>query len=159
MRATTGFYLWEQSFRRDASELLALEEELSQGVAAALGLAGSPRNERAMWAEQRINMGAYTNYLRGRSLIKRAGTVDQALAAANYFAVSVSADGQLPMARNSLCSAYVRALELGAADEWYSTANEACTAMLLQNPSEVSAHFESASNAVITFDSSRSLRS
>ncbi|MDP6695443.1 MAG: winged helix-turn-helix domain-containing protein [Gammaproteobacteria bacterium] len=136
----TGFEIWSESFNRDASRLFDLQQEISRRVVVSLGLSDSPRQASDAMGNPRIDVAAYDSYLRGLNQLRKADSVARASLAAQFFRHALAADARMPMARNGLCRAYVRELELGGSDQVYGAANSACAEALLQSPVSPASH-------------------
>lgn len=61
-----GWSLWSQRFERDAAEIFAIQEEIATGVARALEVRLSGRQERALRGPSTRHLQAYDCVLRGR---------------------------------------------------------------------------------------------
>jgi hypothetical protein len=76
IQGETGRYLWADSYERDATDVLALQNEVAQAVASQIFRAVSPGNpSRAILPEQ-ANPAAYDAYLRGRYFWNKRSTVN-----------------------------------------------------------------------------------
>lgn len=69
LRATSGLQLWNQQFDRGDSNLLAIEQDISQAVATAIAGKLLPAERAAVAARPTRNAVAYDHYLRANFLI------------------------------------------------------------------------------------------
>jgi DNA-binding winged helix-turn-helix (wHTH) protein/tetratricopeptide (TPR) repeat protein len=133
----TGLEIWSAAYTGDPENLFVMQREISASVLGALDL--SPLAESADM-EAPLSIAAYQNYLRGRSILRDAGSIETAAEAARWFELALMADEQLPMARNGLCQAYTLLLELDGGDGIYGRANTACAEAILHDPDSSAAH-------------------
>ena len=72
--ASTGI-LWARSYDRDASNNLAVENEVAQDVVQSLALKLGGEESRALATPPTQNPEAFDAYLRGKSLVRHASTI------------------------------------------------------------------------------------
>jgi len=138
--AVTGMQIWADSFSGEASALFDVQRNIIVEVADSLDIdAATPAGNSEDWPSV-LNIAAYDSYLRGRSLLRAADDSESAAMAAAWFQQALSFDQQMAKARNGLCQAYVREIELSGSDWAYGKANQACAEAMLQGPDSVAAH-------------------
>ena len=105
IRARDQVQMWSESYDREPTSLLGLQQELSAAIAQQIKLRLSPDRLEALARRQTGNANAYDLYLRGRTfanLRTPAGT----LRAIDYFDRAVEADPQYALAWAGLAEAY-----------------------------------------------------
>jgi serine/threonine protein kinase/tetratricopeptide (TPR) repeat protein len=75
INATDGYRLWADTFDRELTEVLAVQEEIASRVARALSVHLQPEPAGATGLEQRRNPEAYDQYLLARNLGRRAAAL------------------------------------------------------------------------------------
>jgi TolB-like protein len=75
--ASTGYNLWSQSYDRDSKDIIAIQRDISEAIAKALGVelkgAGIPKDESRI----AVNPEAYQEYLKGRYFYNKTGLKDR----------------------------------------------------------------------------------
>jgi serine/threonine protein kinase/tetratricopeptide (TPR) repeat protein len=97
--ATDGIEVWSDSYDRNAEDVFAVQDEITRGVAGALGAAGRGDTE----VRGTRDVEAYDKYLRGQFLLRRRGPgVRQA---ARLFEEAIARDGNFARAHAALAAA------------------------------------------------------
>ena len=138
--AVTGFQLWADSFKGQASTLFDMQQKIVVAVANSLDIDPALQDRSAEDWPSVLNIAAYDSYLRGRTQLRDADDSESAGMAAAWYRQALSIDQHMPMARNGLCQAHVREIELSGSDWAYGKANQACAEAILQGPESVAAH-------------------
>ncbi|MGI9290165.1 MAG: tetratricopeptide repeat protein [Gammaproteobacteria bacterium] len=133
----TGIEVWSTAVYSKLNEFFAAEREVANGVFDFLRVQKPDPGIRESTDE--VNIMAYEAYLRGRSILRNAETVQTAARAALWFSQALAVDEQMPNVRNALCEAYVLELELGGGEGVYGRANSACAEAILHSPGSLSA--------------------
>jgi TolB-like protein len=99
-------HLWAESYERDMHDVLALQSEVAQDIAARVRLSLTPE-QRARMAGQRIdNPEAYENYLQGRAAWNQA-SVPSMRAAIRFFERAIALDSTDARSYAGLADAYL----------------------------------------------------
>ena len=138
--AVTGMQMWTDSFSGEASALFDVQHDIIAAVAGSLDIEPVMNEERAEDWPSVLNIAAYDSYLRGRSQLRAANDSESAGMAAAWFQQALSIDQHMAKARNGLCQAHVREIELSGSDWAYGKANQACAEAILQGGDSVPAH-------------------
>ena len=64
-------HIWADSFERELGDILALQADCAQAIAARIGVQLSPQEQRRLAAARPVRSGAYDDYLKGRYFWKR----------------------------------------------------------------------------------------
>ncbi len=73
IRASDGFHVWSESYDRDVADMIEIQEDLALNIAKALETTMDPEALAAMISVGTRSVEAYEEYLRGLSLVARAG--------------------------------------------------------------------------------------
>jgi TolB-like protein/Tfp pilus assembly protein PilF len=89
--AATGYNLWSQSYDRDSKDIIAIQRNISEAIAKALGIElkgnGVPKDEGRI----AVNPEAYQEYLRGRYFYNKTGLNDRQTAL-DHFKLAIAKD-------------------------------------------------------------------
>jgi len=98
-------HVWSESYDRDPTSLLGLEQELSTSIAQQIRLSLSPDNLRGVRQRQTQNAAAFDAYLKGRYFQSRRTPATNALATQAYER-AIALDSDYALAWAGLASAY-----------------------------------------------------
>ncbi len=90
IRADSDRHLWAESYQRQMTDILALQDEVALGVAHAIKLELSPGAASRPASPKRVNPDAYEAYLKGRYFMQKRD--ESALRAKDYFQQSIQLD-------------------------------------------------------------------
>lgn len=89
--AASGFHVWSELYDRDAGDVFAIEDELSQAIASALEV----RLTRPRAAKPTLNQEAYNCWLKGRYYQQSEG-LDSYARSRTYLNRAIALDGRFP---------------------------------------------------------------
>ena len=101
-------HLWSQSYDREPTSLLSLQQELSSAIAAQVKLRLSPDRLNDLGRRQTRNADAYDLYLRGRDQANRR-TADGNARAVDLYKRAIAIDGNYALAWSDLALTYAAA--------------------------------------------------
>ncbi len=104
IEASTDLHLWAQNYDREVRDVLALEIELAEAIAAAIPVEVRP-DERRRLSLQAVRPEAYEEYLKGR-FYWNSRTAGDLLRAAEHFQNAVSLDPKYAPAYSGLSDTY-----------------------------------------------------
>jgi TolB-like protein/Tfp pilus assembly protein PilF len=84
MRAATGVRVWGDAFERSSDDLMAVEAEIAQAIAAGVGGRLAPAEQRSLTARPTANPEAYDRFLRGNYFIAQRAPEAARRAVAEY---------------------------------------------------------------------------
>src|SRR6185503_19165396 len=99
-------YVWEQSYERDLTDVLALQSELALAIAGQIGARLSPGERKQLASKQPVRPDAYEAYLRGRYLWNRR-TKESLAQAIAQFRRAIALDSNYAAAYAGLADVYV----------------------------------------------------
>ena len=102
----TDFPLWSERYDREMKDVFELQDEIAHKIAAALQIALSPQEQRAIAARPTENLEAYDFYLRGKSYARRRTRQDIEFALQMY-EKAVRADPAFALAYAGIANASV----------------------------------------------------
>ena len=105
IRARDQQHLWSQSYDREPTSLLSLQQELSAAIAAQVKLRLSPDRLNDLGRRQTLNADAYDLYLRGRDQAHRR-TADGNARAIELYKRAIAIDGNYALAWADLAFTY-----------------------------------------------------
>jgi TolB-like protein/DNA-binding winged helix-turn-helix (wHTH) protein/Flp pilus assembly protein TadD len=108
IRADTDQHVWAESYQRQMTDILALQDDVALGVARAIKLELSPRAAAQSASRQPVNAEAYEAYLKGRYFMQKAD--ESAPRAKDYFQHAIELDPGYAPAYAGLADFYVLAL-------------------------------------------------
>ncbi len=83
-RASTGVHVWGDTYERPGDDLMAVETDIAQAIAAGVGGRLAPSEQRVLAARPTVNPEAYDHYLRGNYLIAQRTPANARRALAEY---------------------------------------------------------------------------
>jgi TolB-like protein/DNA-binding winged helix-turn-helix (wHTH) protein/Tfp pilus assembly protein PilF len=106
--ADTDRHLWAESYQRQMTDILALQDEVALGVAHAIKLELSPGAAGQQSSRKPVNSEAYEAYLKGRYFMQK--DPESALRAKDYFQQAIQLDPTYAPAYAGLADFYVMTL-------------------------------------------------
>lgn len=107
IRADTDRHIWANSYERQMTNILALQDQVALGVARAIDLKLSPGASGAAVSAKQVNANAYDAYLEGRYYVLKRN--DEFFRAKDYFEQSIQLDPNYGPAYAGLSEYYMRA--------------------------------------------------
>jgi TolB-like protein/Flp pilus assembly protein TadD len=126
----SGRHLWSETFDASMEDIFAVQETISRGIADALKirlLGGA-----ALVPIPTEDLAAYEEYLRGRDILRREGTIEQLEQALVHFRNALSRDSGFSLAFAGLCTAYWEQYSVTSSADLAAKAIEACREAELQ---------------------------
>jgi TolB-like protein/DNA-binding winged helix-turn-helix (wHTH) protein/Tfp pilus assembly protein PilF len=108
IRADTDRHVWAESYQRQMTDILALQEDVALGVARAIKLELSPGAAAQSASPQPVNAEAYEAYLKGRYFMQKRD--QSAMHAKDYFEQAIQLEPGYAPAYAGLSDFYVLAL-------------------------------------------------
>lgn len=106
IRGSTDQHLWAQSYERQMSDILALQDGVALGVARAIDLKLSPGRPETSDSRKRVNSAAYEDYLEGRYYMQKRD--DEYDRGKDYFERAIQLDPNFAAAYASLSQYYLQ---------------------------------------------------
>ena len=103
MNAVLDEHIWSDSFERDVSDVMALQNEVAQAIAQQVEVAISPEEQDQLESAESFNPAAYEAYLKGQFHWQRFTPQDTKLAA-QYFQQAVNLDPDNALAHAGLAT-------------------------------------------------------
>lgn len=139
--APTDRHLWAETYDRDLSDILTLQNEVARAVTREIQIKLTPQEQMRLASARRINPEAYDNFLRGRFHLSRQ-TKAENKTAIEMFDRAVAADPNFAAAYAELAQACVWRFFLFTPDEkqWEEKAFVAVEKALSLDPDLAEAH-------------------
>lgn len=106
IRADTDRHIWADSYERQMTDILTLQDDVALGVAHAIKLELSPGASVPPTSPQHVNADAYDAYLKGRYFLEK--RTDEFFRAKDYFEQSIELDSNYAPAYAGLSEYYIR---------------------------------------------------
>jgi TolB-like protein/DNA-binding winged helix-turn-helix (wHTH) protein/Flp pilus assembly protein TadD len=106
IRAATDQHLWAQSYEGNMEDVLRLQDDVAQAVAAEIRIKLRPEIEGRLTKSLSVNPGAYEAYLKGRYYFYDNSTKASHAAAEKYFEEAIAKDPQYAPAYAGLADYY-----------------------------------------------------
>jgi TolB-like protein/DNA-binding winged helix-turn-helix (wHTH) protein len=90
IRADTDRHIWADSYERQLTNVLALQDQVAQGIARAIDLKLTPAPVRKASSPRQVSASAYQAYLEGHYFVQK--TSDDFFRAKSYFKQSIELD-------------------------------------------------------------------
>jgi eukaryotic-like serine/threonine-protein kinase len=134
--------VWGEKYQRKATDLQAVQAEISSEVAEKMRLTLTPSEQSQVAKPDTVNPEAYELLLKGRAHRSREGTEDRKKAA-EYFKTATEVDPTYALAYAELSGVYRSLVGSSALDpkEYLPKANEAARRALTLDPSLPEAHY------------------
>lgn len=104
--ADTDRHIWADSYERELTNILALQDQVALGVANAIDLKLSPTVAQKAAPTRQVNPSAYQAYLEGHYYVQK--TSEEFLRAKSYFEQSIELDSSFAPAYASLSDYYFK---------------------------------------------------
>ena len=157
IQASPEKHLWAESYESELGDILTMEGQVAQAVAAEIQLKLTPEERKMLGDARPVNPEAHDEYLRGRSVLagglghlsklasKRQYTEQDIQTAIAYFKSAIDKDPAYAQAYAGLADAYIHWANPswggGSPKKSLSDAKEAATTALKLDPSLPEAHF------------------
>jgi TolB-like protein/DNA-binding winged helix-turn-helix (wHTH) protein len=105
VQASPEKHLWADSFERDLSDVLALQDDVSRAIANGIQIRLTPQEQVRLASAHRVDPQAYQSYLRGLYFWNKL-TPDSVKLAVNYFQTAIEKDPEYAPAYASLANCY-----------------------------------------------------
>jgi TolB-like protein/DNA-binding winged helix-turn-helix (wHTH) protein/Tfp pilus assembly protein PilF len=116
--AMTASHVWSLQFDREPDDVFAVQDEIAQAVARALGVSLDPTLEKQLIGQGTTNLDAYLAFIHGRALMasRKIADGDRAI---ERFSTAIALDPQFAAGYAALADAYVQVsvLSRGVLDE------------------------------------------
>jgi TolB-like protein/DNA-binding winged helix-turn-helix (wHTH) protein/Tfp pilus assembly protein PilF len=112
IEANTDRHLWAESFERDFRDVLSVQREVADKVAAQVSANLTPAERTELARTPVVNSQAYDAYLRGRFFWNK-WTEDGVRKGIGYFEQAIQADPNYPLAYAGLAESYISLGDLG----------------------------------------------
>jgi TolB-like protein/DNA-binding winged helix-turn-helix (wHTH) protein/Flp pilus assembly protein TadD len=90
--AGDGHHLWSETYDRKFEDVLAIQKEISGAIVQTLDLRLAGGHGERLVRNSSVNLDAYSLYLKGRSILNRAGSIENRMAAMQYFEQAIAKD-------------------------------------------------------------------
>jgi TolB-like protein/Flp pilus assembly protein TadD len=153
IQASTDKHLWSQSYQRDLTDVLGLQQEIASAIAKQIRMTLIPDERIRAGIGQPVNLEAYESYWRGEYFLNR-GTPDSIREAADYFQQAIEKDPNYPAAYTKLAACYQVLSKMGTIppNVAYPKAQSLIAKALELDPQFASAHASRGWN-LLDFDS------
>ncbi len=135
--ARNGFHLWADTFDRKLDKVFAIQDEISQAIAAALQIKLSEATRRAMKADPSHSLKAYEHLMRGQNLVTSyllSRREADFTAAVDSFQRAIEVDPGATQAYDGLAWAYMNHSEVTGNEMEVSIGLKYCEAGYRLNP-------------------------
>jgi TolB-like protein/Tfp pilus assembly protein PilF len=105
IQASTDKRVWSESYQRDLSDVLRLQDEIASAIANQIRMTLTPIDQIGTGIARPVNLEAYESYLRGEYFLNRF-TPDSLHKAVEYFQQAIRKDPNSPAAYNKLAATY-----------------------------------------------------
>ena len=105
IKADDGFHLWSETYDRDLSDVLAMQDEIAAKVVDTLQVLLPSRSRDTLSRNKRVDPVAYDFYLRGRADLRLPQDTANLKSAENFFNSAVRQDRRFADAYAGLCEA------------------------------------------------------
>ena len=133
--AANGYHVWAGSYDKDWSDVISIQDNISQSIARALEVVLTPESRRKLQRNGVANLSAYEAYLSGVSALRRSSDLSQFNKAADLFKESLRLDPGFSRAYAGLCDVAVRRYDRTRATSDVAEAEAACHKALELDPS------------------------
>jgi serine/threonine protein kinase/tetratricopeptide (TPR) repeat protein len=106
IRAATDKHLWANSYEREVSDVLSLQDEVAQAVASQIQVAITPQEQTRLTTAKTVNPLAHDSYLKGRFYLS-SGDEASLQKAKEFFGRAISIDSTFAPAYAGLSDYYV----------------------------------------------------
>jgi len=124
--SSNGFHLWSETYDREASDMLALQDEIAGQVVDTLQVLLSPESQQTLSTRRVANPAAYDYYLRALSYLRLPGDGTNLDIAVELFGKAVSMSPDFADAYAGLCDALLGVYASSRDSEHFQAAEEAC---------------------------------
>jgi TolB-like protein/Flp pilus assembly protein TadD len=132
--AANGYHVWAGSYDKDWSDVISIQDNISQSIARALEVVLTPESARKLRRNDVANLAAYEAYLSGVSAMHKGGDLSQLDKAAELFKESLRLDPGFSRAYAGLCEVGGRRYDRTKATSDVTEAEAACRKALELDP-------------------------
>ena len=105
IEARTDRHLWARTYERDLTDILALQDDVAQGIATEIQTKLRLQEQSRLTTTRAVNPAAYEAYLKGRLIWNRT-SVEEADKALQYFQQAISIDPNYAQAYSGVSDCY-----------------------------------------------------
>jgi tetratricopeptide (TPR) repeat protein len=125
-QARTGQVLWTDTYDRTLEDLLDIQIEIAQAVAASIVPVLSPSSRVQIEARPTTSSEAYDYYLRGQDYLRRPSEKSTLAGAIDLFDKAIKTDPRFAEAYAGRCNANLRSYEFSRRSEFFEAAEISC---------------------------------
>ena len=126
IKASDGFHLWSETYDRNLSDVLAMQDEIAAKVVDSLQVLLPSRSRDTFSRDKRVNPVAYDFYLRGRADLRLPKDASNLKSAIDLFNRAVQQDQRFADAYAGLCEALLGLYSIDLDEENFQSAEAAC---------------------------------
>jgi TolB-like protein/DNA-binding winged helix-turn-helix (wHTH) protein/Flp pilus assembly protein TadD len=143
IRAATDEHFWSETYDRDLRDVLALESNVAQSIAAKVEVTVTGKEHERLTAVRAVSPEVYENYLKGRFVLEKSNNRAETEESIGYFEEAIKRDPAFAPAYIGLASAYsdLNTIFIGARPETVRPKIMAAVRRALElDPESVEAH-------------------
>lgn len=140
VEATSGFPVWSDTYDRDLTDILSLQHQVSNDLAASLEIFLSPASRESIQRSYKVDPLAYDNYLRARAYLGHPANNENLQGAIDLFMAAVALDPGFAEAYAGLCDAWLSKYALSSDAAHFEAAEKFCHRALTLNAQDVDAY-------------------
>jgi TolB-like protein/DNA-binding winged helix-turn-helix (wHTH) protein/Tfp pilus assembly protein PilF len=106
IHAATDRHVWANSYERDQSDIVALQNDVARAIADEIQIKLTPQEQLRLSRARAVNPEAYEEYLQGRYLLNKQTTWETMAKAAEYFQKAIDKDPNYAAAYAGLADGY-----------------------------------------------------
>ncbi len=106
IRADTDLHLWAESYERDLSDVLALQDEVARAIASEIKIKVTPQEQARLASSRPVNPEAHEAYLKGRYHWNKR-TEGEVKKGIDYFQQAIAIDPNYAPAYSGLADCYI----------------------------------------------------
>jgi len=128
---SSGQLVWSETFDRDVSDILSIQNDIARAVARAIVPSLSAQSERRLDSMPTENTEAYDLYLRGLEYLREPAEESTVTSAIQLFENAIGRDGKFAQAHAGLCESHLADFYLRERAESFEKAERACRQALI----------------------------
>ena len=129
----TGFHLWSETYDREMTDIIAIQDEIADKVTQSLKILLSAQSRKSISSPKKINALAYDYYLKAKNHLRQPRTLTSLNLSQQYFNKALALDNSLLLAIAGLCQNQIEVYRITLKQSDFDSAEKNCTIILKSN--------------------------
>jgi TolB-like protein/class 3 adenylate cyclase/Tfp pilus assembly protein PilF len=126
----TGFHIWTETYDREMSDTINIQDEIAQNITKSLKLLLSAQSIKSLSEKKPIDATAYDEYLQAKRFLRLPKSLSSLSKAITHFNSALQYQSAFELAYAGLCNSQIEFYKLTSNNEDYDKAEKTCLKIL-----------------------------